>query len=622
MKKLYLLTACISIGFVLNAQVSVTPTSIYQEVAQGSTAAITKQITVTNSGSDTIKYNTWNAYDFEPKSGSSVFELKHCNDQGYLSCIGYDEPVLMEAGVKFSKNDLCDKMGTYIAKMLFYQCDDVVNNVIKYRIYGPGDYSSPGELLMEFVNTDNISGKWNTVILPQPLLIDKSELWLSIELFQERFQTPIGIDSGPLKEGGNFLKLNGGKWIEITTEELGVNFLLKATAIGGVVPGCWLSLTGNSHGKIPSGGSANFNAVLNPSGLEYDAYRATITMVTNDQNNPIKEIPTTLVVLPTPPAPIIYVTPKSISETVYEIGTITKQITVTNYGNAAGTYNATMEGVTNNWITLTGNTTGSVASGNSHINFNAVINTGGLEYGVYTATLKVSTSDVKHPLFEIPCKLVYEPASPSMSVSPTSIEETITETNTITIPITISNSGSATGEYEAQLEGASGNWISLSGATTETVSSNSSKTFDAVINAEGLPNDTYTATIKITTNDPAHPLFEIPCTIVVSKEGIATVTLGDQIMVYPNPTRGEFRIEILDMRYEILEIALIDIFGCVVEIAHPPLKNLNPIFSPFGGSPVGEGGWGFNLGGLLPSGAYFVKITTNKGTVTKKIVKQ
>jgi len=610
MKKLYLLTACISIGFVLNAQVSVTPTSIYQEVAQGSTAAITKQITVTNSGSDTCKYNTWNAYDFEPKTGSSVFELKHCNDQSTFGCIGYNEPALMEVGVKFSKNDLCDKMGTYITKMLFYQCTDVVDNVVKYRIYGPGDYSSPGELLMEFKKTDNIFGQWNTVILPQPLLIDKSELWLSVELYRGNFQAPIGIDDGPLKAGANFLKLNGGEWFEITYDLLEWNFLLKATAVGATVPACWLSLSGNSHGKIPAGGSVHFNAVLNPSGLEYDAYRATITMVTNDQNNPIKEIPTTLVVLPSPPAPIIYVTPKSISETAYETGTITKQITITNYGNAAGTYNAMLEGVTNNWITLTGNTNGSVASGNNHINFNAVINTAGLSYGTYTAILKVSTSDVKHPLFEIPCKLVYEPASPNMNVSPTSIDETITETTTITIPITISNSGSATGEYETKLEGASGNWITLSGTTTGTVSSNSSKTFDAVINAEGLQNDTYTATVKITTNDPAHPLFEIPCTIVVSKEGITAVTISDQILVYPNPTNGMLYVE-THSRASLQSVEIFDLMGRIVGAINP-LQKLE-------GCP--KDGVVFNIS-HLPSGAYFLKITTNKGTVTKKIVKQ
>jgi len=609
------------IGLSMNsiiAQISVAPTSIYQEVAEGSTSPITKQITVTNSGSDSSSYNSWIAYNFEPINGSEVYNLKYCGDP-YYGYSSFTNTTLAEIGVKFSKNDLCDKMGTYITKMSYYLKDLVGDSTLKFRIYGACNYGSPGEILMEFTKPCIDIGQWNEITLPQPLLINKSEVWLTVEFIQIDGYFPVGRDNGPLKPGVNFVKKNGGTWIEVPPTYSG-NFLIKAESTGGVVPACWLSLIGNSHGNIPSGGSANFNAALNPSGLEYDAYRANITISTNDQNNPIKEVPTTLVVLPSPPAPIIYVTPKSISETAYEIGTITKQITVTNYGNATGTYNASLEGVTNNWISLTGNTTGSVPDGNNHVNFNAVINTAGLTYGTYTATLKVSTSDVKHPLFEIPCKLVYEPATPEMSVTPTSIDETIVETTTITIPITISNTGNASGEYEAQLEGTSGNWISLSGAATGTVAGGSNKTFDVVINSAGLDYGTYTATIKITTNDPVHPLFEIPCTIILSKEGIDAILLGDHTIVYPNPTTGEWKIENGKLKIENVEIY--DVFGRVMEIAHPNYKNSNPISSPFEGSPAGEGGWSFRLGGLLPSGIYFIRITTDNGMITKKVVKQ
>jgi hypothetical protein len=590
---------------------SANPTSIYQEVAEGSTAAITKQITVTNTGSSPGDYNTWNEYDFEPVAGSGVHELSHCGNP-YYSGGAYKEPALVELGVKFSKNDLCGKMGTHITKMSYYLPDDVADNSLTFRIYAPSDYSSPGEMLMEFIKTDYVKWDWVEIVLPQPLLIDKSELWLSVSFSQLDWQAPIGTDNEQFKPGINFVKINDDAWIEFPSTHAG-NFTLKAESIGTPVPGCWLSLTGNTHGTISGGGNANFNAVLNPTGLSYDAYRAIITMATNDPNNSVIGIPTTLVVLPSPPAPIIYVTPKSINETVYVTGTITKQITVTNYGNAAGTYNATLEGVSDNWISLSGNTTGSVPGGNNNQNFNAVINTTGLNIGTYTATLKVTTSDTKHPVFEIPCTLIFEAATPMISVTPAFIEETFTESGAITKQITVSNSGSATGTYEAWIEGTN-NWLTLSGATTGTVPGGSSQSFDAVIDAEELDNETYTATIKISTNDPANPLFEIPCTIVVSKDRIATISIGDRILVYPNPTNGILYITNVETdNYPSLQhnntptnIEIFDVFGRTVgaNLRVRPEDAQNTLDISY-----------------LPAGIYFIKIQTETGTVTKKIIK-
>jgi hypothetical protein len=185
-------------------------------------------------------------------------------------------------------------------------------------------------------------------------------------------------------------------------------------------------------------------------------------------------------------------------------------------------------------------------------------------------------------------------------VTPAFIEETFTESGAITRPITVSNSGSATGTYEAWIEGTN-DWLSLSGATTGTVSGGSSQSFDAAINAEELDNGTYTTTIKISTNDQNNPLFEIPCTIIVSKEGIATISLGDRILVYPNPTRGELRVESGELRVESVEI--FDVFGRLVSNLKSQISNQIINISH------------------LPTGIYFIKIHTETRTVTKKIIK-
>ena len=71
------------------------------------------------------------------------------------------------------------------------------------------------------------------------------------------------------------------------------------------------------------------------------------------------------------------------------------------------------------------------------------------------------------------------------------------------------------------------------------------------------------------------------------------------IVVYPNPTRGELKIE--NGELEIINVEIFDIFGRVVEIAHPPLRG--------------------GLGGLLPSGVYFVRIQTENSVVVRKVIK-
>jgi hypothetical protein len=81
----------------------------------------------------------------------------------------------------------------------------------------------------------------------------------------------------------------------------------------------------------------------------------------------------------------------------------------------------------------------------------------------------------------------------------------------------------------------------------------------------------------------------------------------DVVKIYPNPTRGELRVESGEWRVESVEI--FDIFGRSMGIAHPRA------FPP-SGELKGAGG----LEGL-PSGIYFVRIQTEKGTITRKVVK-
>ena len=93
--------------------------------------------------------------------------------------------------------------------------------------------------------------------------------------------------------------------------------------------------------------------------------------------------------------------------------------------------------------------------------------------------------------------------------------------------------------------------------------------------------------------------------VTITGVGINETDNDDVVRIYPNPTNGEIRFEISDMRYEILEIEIFDVFGRnIVSNLKSQISNQKIDISH------------------LPTGVYFVKITTDNGIVTKKIVKQ
>jgi hypothetical protein len=75
---------------------------------------------------------------------------------------------------------------------------------------------------------------------------------------------------------------------------------------------------------------------------------------------------------------------------------------------------------------------------------------------------------------------------------------------------------------------------------------------------------------------------------------------GGDVRVYPNPTRGELIIEMGDMGYGICDIEIFDIMG--KKVSHLTISH--PISISH-----------------LPAGMYFLRIQTENGMITKKIIK-
>lgn len=186
--------------------------------------------------------------------------------------------------------------------------------------------------------------------------------------------------------------------LEVQGEPTGI-LMIKAFAQGDVVPSCWISPTGTTYGSVPMNSSKTFDVVFNATGLNEGVYTANIKVKTNDTENPLFTIPCTIIV---GNSALITVNPTSLMEvvTVYD-EPLTKTITVLNSGNIDGEY--TVAPSTVEWLTLSGNTSATLAPGGSET-FDVIFTADEtMENTTYTTEIKISTSNND---ITIPCTLI------------------------------------------------------------------------------------------------------------------------------------------------------------------------------------------------------------------------
>jgi hypothetical protein len=471
----------------------VDPDEITETVIPGEN--FTKTITVENTGTAIGEFTSWIEFDFEPIPGTTNYTLLHGNGAPNDGGVGYPvtEPMLLELGAKFSGSKICDKVGTYINKLSYYVPTESSGGItvtsLVFRIYGPSKSSAPGEELVKVTKTGLVGDTWNEVTLTTPILIDKNELWISVEFTHNVGAYPVGI-GGTGVEGVNFTRRNGGNWQPFNQWDEFGNFLVRAHTQGTVVPACWMNLTGEPYGSVPKGTSKTYNAVFN---------------------------------------------------------------------------------------------------------------SGTLAEGVYKANIKIKTDDPdpERELFTIPCIITVGSYS-LMSVDPTEIEEEIDviegEENTITVQVTITNSGNASGDYfvkEPTVE-----WLSFSGDLIGTLQPGESATFDVILDANELEEDTYETDIEIAITDISNDLITIPCTLIVNvEEGVGEYSI--KTLVFPNPATNNVTIS---STQNINSVQIINFVGQTVYSANVNGKNTNINTS--------------NLTG----GIYFVRVNTEVGSQNVKLI--
>jgi hypothetical protein len=101
---------------------------------------------------------------------------------------------------------------------------------------------------------------------------------------------------------------------------------------------------------------------------------------------------------------------------------------------------------------------------------------------------------------------------------------------------------------------------------------------------------------------PNHGIGSYPCNLVTEHLRIDEKKSGNILVIYPNPTSGEFSV--FSSQFSVENVEIFDVFGrkqCKVSrVTCNEIINISH----------------------LAEGIYFIRITTETGTVTKKVIKQ
>jgi len=137
---------------------------------------------------------------------------------------------------------------------------------------------------------------------------------------------------------------------------------------------------------------------------------------------------------------------------------------------------------------------------------------------------------------------------------------------------------------------------------------------------ENLPDGSYSYYVKALYDDGCETLSYNTATVPIETEGIETVAETEGIVVYPNPTKSEFKVQ--SLKFKVEDVEIFDVFGRTVGARRATtLQPENTTPSGFACHPSNNGGE-FTIDiSNVPSGIYFVRIQTENSVVVRKVVK-
>ena len=152
------------------------------------------------------------------------------------------------------------------------------------RIYDMGNGYKPGDLLVDQPFTP-IAMTWNTVALDNPVYITGSEIWVGYVYTQPVADNFIpGVDAGPANINGDWISFGGVSWAHLTDYDSDVNWNIRANLSGTPIEQ-WLSVEPTS-GVITPGNSDVITVTCDATNLPVGTYAGVVRVLSNDTENP------------------------------------------------------------------------------------------------------------------------------------------------------------------------------------------------------------------------------------------------------------------------------------------------------------------------------------------------
>lgn len=112
-------------------------------------------------------------------------------------------PGTYEMGARFSGNKLQTVSGGKLVQIRYYMMEKPI--AAQLRIYGQGA-TSPSELLYsQDVMSEMERNKWNVHHIPDSVLIESDELWITMIFTVSAEQKYLGCDPGPANVNGDWM---------------------------------------------------------------------------------------------------------------------------------------------------------------------------------------------------------------------------------------------------------------------------------------------------------------------------------------------------------------------------------------------------------------------------------
>lgn len=211
-------------------------------------------------------------------------------DGDNFSAIGWASvPISPTVAAMFPTNLTLPHAGLMLTSVDLYINDPGTNYILK--IYDMGNSYEPGELLVSQPFAGQ-SLSWNSVTLDNPVYITGADIWVGYQFTQSVAETFIpGTDGGPANPNGDFIS-SGVGWSHLSDNpDLNYNWNIRANLTGTPIEQ-WLSAAPAS-GTVTPGNSDEVTVTFDAANMELGTYTATLRIVSNDPDNLQVDVPVT-----------------------------------------------------------------------------------------------------------------------------------------------------------------------------------------------------------------------------------------------------------------------------------------------------------------------------------------